>query len=552
MTRTYPVLAVLVLGAALAFSAANTSAQSAPSPTTGTKLTSGLLSPKGLKIGPDGMIYIAEAGTGGDIIPPGPGAGRSGFTGRISRIDPATGARATVADKLPSNNAGGVEGPADVAFIGGHLYYLQAHGGAFYGFPSNPTGLYRVNKDGTVALVADIGRFGVDNPLDGLTGARPQDISAGGIPAGMAVRDGAFLVAEGSEVAVDSPNEDQVLKITTTGAISRFVAFHGDAVLSGTTTSDTGPLYVSALGRIPFLAAESAVYQIGYPTGNITSVAGGFSALSDVKVGPRGQLYALSYGDFSPDGPGLLGSGKVVKLNATAGTLTPIVTGFTSMTKFVFAGDTAYVVNFGQSAQAGVGEIWKIDNVSSLAALPAPASPHDAASSGPLASIDGLFAALNIGDAAAAAAFYADNAVAGDAVGKAAIRARLEAGIAAGIKHARISGQVFDDGHVEVVDEVRGPFHALVTRRYEFDNVGNVKLSKELRSQLLDGDSAAPISAPNTGTGPGHVHRGRWLATWLVIGAAGIAFVAAGGSAVRRRRECVPVDDLAVWRRPGV
>ncbi len=124
----------------------------------------------------------------------------------------------------------------------------------------------------------------------------------------------------------------------------------------------------------------------------------------------------------------------------------------------------------------------------------------------PIATVDGLFAALNRGDAAAAAAFYADNAVSGDAVGKDAIRAKVELGITVGFKHTRISGQVFDDGHVEVVDEVRGPFHALVTRTYEFDGAGRIVFTKELRSTVLSDDAAAPsqqqaTGAPNTGTG---------------------------------------------------
>ena len=52
-----------------------------------------------------------------------------------------------------------------MAFIGGQLYYLQGRGGEFFGFPDNPTGVYRVNKDGTVTLVADITTFNIDHPI---------------------------------------------------------------------------------------------------------------------------------------------------------------------------------------------------------------------------------------------------------------------------------------------------------------------------------------------------------------------------------------------------
>ncbi len=169
------------------------------------------------------------------------------------------------------------------------------------------------------------------------------------------------------------------------------------------------------------------------------------------------------------------------------------------------------------------------------------ASP--AAKSDPFATVDGLFTALNSGDAAAAAAFFAADAVSGDAVGKVAILAKVELGIAAGLKHTRISGQVFDDGHVDVVDEVRGPFHALVVRSYEFDGAGKIVLSKELRGVVLSYGDGAPgqqtITASNTGSGPQRDDRGAGLLLLGLFGF-GVCFVAGGAAArvsARQRAE---------------
>lgn len=400
MKRRTLIISGLLLGAALmALSAVGASAQSAPSPTSGTKLTGGLLSPRGMKIGPDGMLYVAEGGTGGTAAAPTADGGLSGSTGRISKIDLTTGVRTTVADGLPSNGSGEGDnvGPADVAFIGNQLYYVQTHGGAFYGFPNTPTGVYRVNNDGTTKLVADIGTFNITNPVDDVKNKVQQDIEVGGNPYAMTVRDGMFLVTDG--------NQNQVMRITTGGAITRLAEFHGHPVATGIGTADSGPLYVTTLGQFPFSPSDGAVYQIGYPSGNITKIASGFSSMTDVEVAPSGQLYALSFGDASsdPNGPPWsFGSGKVFKLDAASGTLTPIVTGFSFTTSIIFSGDTAYVANNGITIPGlNDGEIWKIDNVSTLGALPAPeptaAAPAPPPPPAPTATRGGTIAAPDTG-----------------------------------------------------------------------------------------------------------------------------------------------------------
>ncbi|MBI5288994.1 MAG: ScyD/ScyE family protein, partial [Chloroflexi bacterium] len=296
----------------------------------------------------------------------------NGFTGRISKIDPVTGTRTTVVDGLPSQAGpeGDSVGPADVDFLGGKLYYVQTHGGEGYGFPDNPTGIYRVDADGSIHLIADIGQFNLDNPIADVTSGAQLDIEIGGNPYSMIVRDGAFLVVDG--------NQNQVIRVTADGDISRLAEFSGHPVSTGIASQAGGPLYVGGLGQFPFTAEDGNVYRIGFPTGNITEIADGFSSVTDVEFGPGGQLYALTFGDQAAD-PSMIPwdvfSGKILKVNGD-GTMSPVVDGLNLTTSLIFVGDTAYVSNNGVSIP-GVfdGEIVKIENFSSLEpqAPPAPA-----------------------------------------------------------------------------------------------------------------------------------------------------------------------------------
>src|SRR3990170_6883587 len=179
--------ALLAAGIAVAPATAQTG------PSAGTLLAGELLNPRGITLGPDGMLYVAEAGEGGDEeITVGPFTFQNGHTGRISKIDPASGDRTSVADGLPSNSHEefGTVGPTDVAFIGDQLYYVQTHGGAGGGFPDEPTGIYKVNDDGTVEPLADIGAFNVANPVSDVTGHVQEDIEPGGNPYAMIVAGG--------------------------------------------------------------------------------------------------------------------------------------------------------------------------------------------------------------------------------------------------------------------------------------------------------------------------------------------------------------------------
>ena len=76
-----------------------------------TLLAHGLQGSVGATIGPDGALYVAEAGTG------------PGHAGRITRVDPSNGKTTTVASGLPARVIP-LGGAIDVAFVGSAMYVL--------------------------------------------------------------------------------------------------------------------------------------------------------------------------------------------------------------------------------------------------------------------------------------------------------------------------------------------------------------------------------------------------------------------------------------------
>jgi hypothetical protein len=256
---------------------------------------------------------------------------------------------------------------------------VQTHGGDAYGAPGTPTGVYRVNADGSTTLVADIGAFNIANPVEDLTSGRLVDVEPGGNPYAIVARGGSLYVTDG--------NQNQLMRVDLDGTITRIAEFDGHPVTTGVATQTSGPMYVTNLGSFPFAPEAGTVYRVGIPTGSTTQVASGVSALTDVEFGPGGQLYTLNFADqdvdFSSGTPFEPFSGKIMRVESD-GTLTPIVSGFTFATAVIFDGDTAYVSNNGVTGP-GVfeGEIVKIENFSSIQPLAPEPTPAPAPTTAP-------------------------------------------------------------------------------------------------------------------------------------------------------------------------
>jgi sugar lactone lactonase YvrE len=321
----------------------------------------GLTSPRGLEFGPDGRLYVAEAGVGGERstvgqceqnTPPfGPNLG--GYTARVVAIDPA-GTVTPVVEELPStrDQAGDALGAADVAFLDGTLYVLIAGGGCGHGLPDHPNGIIRVAADGSWSYVADLSAFYKAHPV-----ANPgADFDPEGGPYSMLKWRGRFYVVEANHGSLERVNP-------FTGGIERVVDVsldHGHIVPTALAERN-GQLFLSHLGLFPIVNGTQHVFRLAHGR-TFDEAFGGFTAVVALEVDRKGRLYALEMTtcpDANPCFPAP-GTGRVVRFHN--GTITPVVTGLTFPTGMTFGPDgLLYISTNGFGFPPGAGQVERYD-----------------------------------------------------------------------------------------------------------------------------------------------------------------------------------------------
>ncbi|MEH2185453.1 MAG: ScyD/ScyE family protein [Nostoc sp.] len=358
-------------------------------------IADGLYNAGGLSFGPDGNLYVTEAGIGGNgaCVPPASGQGDSlcyGTSGAVTKIE--NGKTERILTGLPSlalPDGTGASGPRDIQFNAKGKPYVLIGYGANPTFRDRNLGYTDLGKiiapnfnTNSWTSVADLANYELANNPDG------ADVSSN--PLG-------FIIDGNKLVAVDAGANDLLSVNADKSNLQAIVAFPQDiltnpvfppsdtpsnepaqvpsqgevvrsqfptqAVPSNVAKGPDGAYYVSQFTGFPFPEGGAKIYRVG-TDGKASVFADGFTQLTDLEFDPAGNLYALQYANQSAWKGNF--DGSVIKI-ATDGTRTTLLSGngLESPSALTIGADGAvYVTNRGD--RPGLGQVLRIENIKSI------------------------------------------------------------------------------------------------------------------------------------------------------------------------------------------
>lgn len=345
----------------------------------GTVVAEGLNGPMGVLVDPNGDVWAVDSGLGGDepvdVFSPEAGgvvSGTYGSTSRIVKISVADGSMTEVAT-VPGYGVpmAGASGGSRLALLDGALYVSVSDWDSQPGNdpPEGIATIMSVAEDGTTAIVHDDWAWEVENNVYGVVyHAHPYGLTPD--PDG-----GVLWVADAGANAVytlDPASGEVVVQAVMEPLPGVFPRpdYDGqmltDPVPTAVAFKDGAP-YVSLLSGAPFVPGSAKVLALG-EDGAISDYATGLTMIIDMRTGPDGELYAVSFGMSGEQGF-VPNSGSIIRV-AEGDASEVVASGLSFPSSIDFDADGNAYVTLNAVGAPGSGLVVKLDGLTEAEGTP--------------------------------------------------------------------------------------------------------------------------------------------------------------------------------------
>ena len=276
----------------------------------------GLNNPYGLAFGPDGGLYVAEAGNGNGGLASGPGfvdgAGDQvyfGDTGSVAELK--GGIQSQVITGLPSlapAGGGGATGLSGITFVGNNLYGVFGLGGNeqqrtdLVTAVETATGETSTNAGylgqavqlsvgaNSITPVSDLVPYETANYAKYNGTRQPPEVNPYGIAS---LAGGGFAVSDGGgNFVLKTPAGGGAPSLLSFLAPQTNAPFFSQSVPTALAQDSKGNLYVGEFTGYPFTPGTANVIGLD-ASGKQSVFASGFTTITGMTFGPNGDLYVL-------------------------------------------------------------------------------------------------------------------------------------------------------------------------------------------------------------------------------------------------------------------
>ncbi len=320
----------------------------------GEVVADGLNSPRHISFGPDGTLYVTEAGMGGDQT----GADifgsevQIGNTSQVTVVSPDGEQSVLAGDFLSMSYFGGYLGAVKAIATEDSLWVLVGNGPVE--IPEGAIVSSLIQYDLATleqTQIIDLGAFEAANNPDGDTQtivSNPSDFD---------------VAPDGTIYIVDASGND-VLTWTEADGLALFASYPIteaglSAVPSAVDVADDGTVYIGFLGGFPFQREGGTARIEQYsPDGELTSTFTGVNLVTDVVYNDADELlYAVELADGFGDQGYLPQTGRVISI-AADGTITVIAEGLNFPYALGIDSDGHFLVAINSTAgEAGAGQV---------------------------------------------------------------------------------------------------------------------------------------------------------------------------------------------------